>query len=101
MVRSLLLPPIRTDQAAGSAILTQALATPQVAHVTTLSRRPPYDVAESPRLTNIILPSAEFPRGFEELSPSLVERLKEEGHTGVIWALGISQIQVNKEQYIQ
>jgi hypothetical protein len=27
--------------------------------------------------------------------------LETEGHTGVIWALGISQTQVNKEQYIQ
>jgi hypothetical protein len=81
--------------------LTQALASPQVAHVTTLSRRPPYSVTEGSKLSTIIIPSTEYPRGFEEFSPSLVEKLKAEGHTGVIWALGISQTQVNKEQYIQ
>ena len=81
--------------------MTQALASPQVAHVTTLSRRPPYDITGNSKLTTIIIPSTEYPRGFEELSPSLVETLKAEGHTGVIWALGISQTQVNKDQYIQ
>jgi hypothetical protein len=87
--------------AAGSAILTQALAAPHVEHVTTLSRRPPHDVKPNSRLSNIIIPCDECPRGFDEMSTSLVQRLKAEGHTGVIWALGISQTQVTKEQYIQ
>jgi hypothetical protein len=90
-----------SSSVAGSAILTQALASPQVAHVTTLSRRPPHDVTEGSKLTTIITPSTEYPRGFEEFPACLVEKLKAEGHTGVIWALGISQTQVNKDQYIQ
>jgi hypothetical protein len=90
-------------ESAGGAILTQALGSPQVAHVTTLSRRPPYDIPndQQSKITSIILPSDEYPRGFDDISPALVDRLKAEGYTSVIWALGISQSQVTKDQYIR
>jgi hypothetical protein len=90
-------------ESAGSAILTQALASPQVAHVTTLSRRPPHDIpnGQQSKITSIILPSDEYPQGFDDISPALVDRLKAEGYTSVIWALGISQSQVSKDQCIR
>ncbi|KLT43937.1 hypothetical protein CC85DRAFT_35278 [Cutaneotrichosporon oleaginosum] len=80
---------------AGSAILTNALASPLISRVTVLARRAPS--VQSDKLTTIILPSDEYPRGFEELPPALVERLK--GHDAVVWALGISQTQVDKDEF--
>jgi len=82
---------------AGSAILDAALASPQVAQVTVLSRRPPF--VEHAKLRTIILPSPEYPKGFDEIPPSLVEKM--EGYTAVIWALGVSQNDVSKEEYIK
>jgi hypothetical protein len=86
---------------AGSAILAHALASPQVEHVTTLSRRPPFNLTEDAKLTSAIIPSDECPKGFDELSPALIDRLKAERHNAVIWALGISQTQVSRDQYVQ
>lgn len=80
---------------AGSAVLTNALASPAIAHVTVLARRAP--AVTSDKLTTIILPSDECPRGFDEIPPALVERLR--GNDAVVWALGISQTQVGKEEF--
>lgn len=93
-------PPLRTAHAwtltsAGSAVLTNALASPLISHVTVLARRAP--AVQSPKLTTIIVPSDEYPKGFDEIPPSLVERLR--GADAVIWALGISQTQVSKEEF--
>lgn len=80
---------------AGSAILTNALASPLISHVTVLARRAP--AVKSDKLTTILVPSDEYPKGFDELPPSLVERLR--GNDAAIWALGISQTQVSKEEF--
>ncbi|BEJ12998.1 hypothetical protein CspHIS471_0301720 [Cutaneotrichosporon sp. HIS471] len=80
---------------AGSAVLTNALASPLISHVTVLARRAP--AVKSEKLTTIIIPSDEYPRGFDEIPSTLVERLR--GSDAVVWALGISQTQVNKDEF--
>ncbi|WVQ73922.1 hypothetical protein IAR50_003503 [Cryptococcus sp. DSM 104548] len=80
---------------AGSAVLSAAIASPDVSHITVLARRPPYET--SSKVEFIQLPSSEYPKGFDEIEPRLVERLR--GHGACIWALGISQTQVNKDEY--
>jgi len=65
--------------------------------VTVLSRRPPY--ITHPKLTSILLPSLDFPKGFDDFPNSLVEMVKD--HSAVIWALGISQTQVGKDDYVK
>jgi hypothetical protein len=89
----------RSHAAAGSGILTAALASPLVSGVTVISRKPPY--ITHPKLTTILLAPPDYPEGFDahEVPPSLLERLK--GHSAVIWALGISQTQVNQQDYIK
>jgi hypothetical protein len=64
-----------------------------------ISRKPPY--ITHPKLTTILLAPPDYPEGFDvkEVPPSLLERLK--GHSAVIWALGISQTQVNQQDYIK
>lgn len=74
-----------------------ALASPLVSHVTVLSRRAPNITHE--KLTTIITPSADHPQGFDSLSPELIQKLK--GNSAVIWALGISQTKVSKDEYIR
>jgi hypothetical protein len=87
-----------TDIVAGSAILTQALASPHISHVTTLSRKAPYTDTSNPKLTSLIIQSGKYPNGFGEFPPSLVEAVK--GNSAIIWALGVSQTQVSKEEYL-
>ncbi|WVQ79347.1 hypothetical protein IAT38_001444 [Cryptococcus sp. DSM 104549] len=82
---------------AGSAVLTAAIASPNISHITVLARREPYET--SPKVEFIQIPSSEYPKGFEELPPALIERLR--GHTACVWAQGISQTQVNKEEYVK
>lgn len=82
---------------AGSAILSAALASNEVSHVTVLSRRPPFVTHE--KLSTIIIPSEECPKGFDELTPAVLDKIKD--HQSVIWALGISQTQVSKEDYVK
>ncbi|KAK6908509.1 hypothetical protein I203_102511 [Kwoniella mangroviensis CBS 8507] len=84
---------------AGSAVLSAAVASPGISQIAVIARRPPFE--ESPKIKYIRFPSAEHPRGFEEISPSLVDELKKDGYESCIWALGISQTQVNKEDYIK
>jgi hypothetical protein len=88
-----------SQAAAGSGILTAALASPLISGVTVISRKPPY--ITHPKLTTILLAPPDYPEGFDvkEVPPSLLERLK--GHSAVIWALGISQTQVNQQDYIK
>lgn len=87
----------RTLTAVGSAALATALASPLVSHVTVLARRAPSITHE--KLSTILIPSAEDPRGFESLSSDVVSQLK--GNSAVIWALGISQTQVSKDEYVK
>jgi hypothetical protein len=67
--------------------------------VTTISRRSPFSTPFDEKLTSIIIPSDQYPDGFDKLPQALTERLKAEGHNAVIWSLGISQRQVNAEEY--
>lgn len=83
---------------AGSAILENALSDPSISHVTVLSRRAPF-VPPHEKLTTILLPSDEYPKGFDEIPPALLDRVKD--HRAIIWALGISQTKVSAEQYIK
>nr|XP_031857622.1 uncharacterized protein CI109_006952 [Kwoniella shandongensis]KAA5524694.1 hypothetical protein CI109_006952 [Kwoniella shandongensis] len=81
---------------AGSAVLTAAIASPSISKILVLSRREPFET--SPKVTHIKIPSDEYPKGFDEFPPSLVERMKE--YDAVVWALGISQMEVKKDEYI-
>ncbi|KAI9637047.1 uncharacterized protein MKK02DRAFT_45757 [Dioszegia hungarica] len=82
---------------AGSGILAAALACPQVSEVTVLSRRP-VPISHS-KLAVILLPSADYPSGFDTCSPELVERLR--GHSAIIWALAGNQAKMSKEEYVK
>ncbi|WWC73763.1 uncharacterized protein I206_107735 [Kwoniella pini CBS 10737] len=84
---------------AGSAILTAAIASPTVSQIAVLSRKPPFD--SSTKINHILIPSAEYPNGFDEISPELIDQLRKDGYESCIWALGISQTQVNKDDYIK
>ncbi|ODO09374.1 hypothetical protein I350_02974 [Cryptococcus amylolentus CBS 6273] len=79
---------------AGSAVLSAAIASPNVSHITVLARRPPYET--NAKVEFIQIPSSEYPKGFDEIEPRLVERLR--GHGACIWALGISQTQVKEDE---
>ncbi len=95
---SLSLPlPLSHTRSAGSAILSAALSSPSITQVTVLSRREPY--ITHPKLSTILLPSEDYPRGFDDFAPVLIERVKD--HQAVIWGLGISQTQVNNDDYIK
>ncbi|KAK4686529.1 hypothetical protein P7C73_g3588, partial [Tremellales sp. Uapishka_1] len=60
----------------GVAILTAALASPSISQVTVISRRPLYQ-PDHPKLSTILIPSDEFPKGFDEFPPSLLELVKD------------------------
>jgi hypothetical protein len=85
------------DRAAGSATLAAALASPNVSHVTVLSRRAPS--ITHPKLQTILVPSPDHPGSFEKLPPSVLEAVKD--HQGVIWALGVSSTQVKGAEYVK
>ncbi|ODN80969.1 hypothetical protein L202_03081 [Cryptococcus amylolentus CBS 6039] len=82
---------------AGSAVLSAAIASPDISHITVLARRPPYET--SPKVEYIQIPSNEYPKGFDGIDeePGLVERLR--GSGACIWALGVSQTQVDEKEY--
>ncbi|BEI84454.1 hypothetical protein CcaverHIS002_0410580 [Cutaneotrichosporon cavernicola] len=79
---------------AGSAILSAALSSPRISHVTVLGRRAP--PVESEKLTSLLLPSEEW-GSFDAINPALVERLR--GYDAVIWALGAMRTQVQAGEY--
>ena len=83
--------------AAGSGVLDSALASASITHVTVLSRRPL--ALTHAKLSVIQLTPPDYPDGFASIPDSLVRELK--GHTGCIWALGISQSDVSKEDYLK
>ena len=82
---------------AGSAILTAALSSSSISHITILSRRAPY--VTDPEISTILIPSDAYPKGFDEFPSGLVEKVKD--HQAIIWGLGVSQTQVNKDDYVK
>jgi hypothetical protein len=87
-------PPLSHLTAAGSAILSAALASPLITHVTVLGRRAP--PVSSTKLSTVILPSEEW-GSFDAINPALVERLR--GYDAVVWALGAMRTQVQGQEY--
>ncbi|KAB8078747.1 hypothetical protein BDV29DRAFT_165692 [Aspergillus leporis] len=79
----------------GSAALNHILSLPpgQVSRLYILSRKPVPIAENQPNVTVI------EHKDFNEYSPELLEKLK--GADGCIWALGISQNQVSKEEYVK
>ncbi|GFF87349.1 hypothetical protein IFM53868_05118 [Aspergillus udagawae] len=79
----------------GSAALNHILSLPreQIAHLYILSRSPVPMAENRPNITVI------KHEDFSDYSPELLERFK--GANGCIWALGISQSQVSKEEYVK
>ncbi|KAB8258580.1 hypothetical protein BDV32DRAFT_151206 [Aspergillus pseudonomiae] len=79
----------------GSAALNHILSLPpgEVSHLYILSRKPVPAAENRPDVTVI------EHKNFNEYTPELLERLK--GADGCIWALGISQTQVSKEEYVK
>ncbi|KAE8375278.1 hypothetical protein BDV26DRAFT_268206 [Aspergillus bertholletiae] len=77
----------------GSAALNHILSLPpgEVSRLYILSRKPVPIAEDRPDVTVI------EHKNFNEYSPELLEKLK--GADGCIWALGISQTQVSKEEY--
>lgn len=75
----------------GSGVLDAMLKTKEVAKISIISRRPVKMAEDSkdPRI-NVILH-----QDFEKYDASLLSQLQ--GATGCVWALGISQTQVNAE----
>jgi hypothetical protein len=66
--------------------------------VTVLARRAPAITHD--KLETIILPSDEYPKGFDAIPDSLVEQLRAKGSSAVVWALGVSQRDVDKDTYV-
>jgi hypothetical protein len=83
----------------GSAVLTQALASPSISKVTVLARRAP--AVQNPKLETILLPSETFPEGFSSWPEGLVERVRSRQPTAVVWALGVSQRDVKEDEYVK
>jgi len=81
----------------GSAVLTHALSSPSVSKVTVLARRAP--AIEHAKLETILVPSDNYPAGFSEFPASLLDRLRERGASAVVWALGVSQRDVPRDEY--
>ncbi|KAF5857712.1 hypothetical protein ETB97_005427 [Aspergillus alliaceus] len=79
----------------GSAALNHILSLPagQISQLYILSRKPVPIADGRPDVTVI------EHKDFNEYSPQLLEKLK--GADGCIWALGISQTQVSKEEYVK
>ncbi|KAF7172584.1 hypothetical protein CNMCM5623_004755 [Aspergillus felis] len=79
----------------GSGVLDAMLAMKEVTKISILSRRP-VQMAEDvhdPRVQVIIH------KDFETYDPTVLSQLQ--GATGCVWALGISQTKVNKDEYIK
>ncbi|CAH0041753.1 unnamed protein product [Clonostachys rhizophaga] len=79
----------------GSGVLDAMLKMKDVTKISILSRRPVpmADDAKDPRVNVIIN------KDFEKYDPTILSQLS--GATGCVWALGISQTQVDKEQYVK
>ncbi|KUI68357.1 Protein fmp52, mitochondrial [Cytospora mali] len=79
----------------GSAVLDAMLKMKDVTKISIISRRPVKmaEDAKDPRVTTIIH------NNFEKYDSDLLSKV--EGAAGCVWALGISQTQVGKEEYIQ
>jgi len=83
---------------AGSEILRPALLSPQISQVTILTSRKTTPESH-PKLKTVILPSDDWPKGFDELSPSLMEAVRD--HDACIWLVGVKQSEASKEDYIR
>ncbi|KAF2669648.1 putative nucleoside-diphosphate-sugar epimerase [Microthyrium microscopicum] len=79
----------------GSGVLDAMLRRTDISRITILSRRPVAMATDrkDPRV-NVVLHS-----NFEEYDKELLQQLK--GAAGCVWALGISQTQVSKEDYVK
>ncbi|KAK8052233.1 nucleoside-diphosphate-sugar epimerase [Apiospora rasikravindrae] len=79
----------------GSGVLDAMIKMKEVTKISILSRRPVAmaEAANDPRI-NVVLNS-----DFEKYDPAILSQLK--GAQGCVWALGISQTQVEKEEYIK
>lgn len=75
----------------GSAVLDAMIKMKDITKISVISRRPVKMVedAKDPRVSVIIH------KDFENYDDALLAQLK--GASGVVWALGISQMQVSKE----
>ncbi|PKS05453.1 hypothetical protein jhhlp_008829 [Lomentospora prolificans] len=79
----------------GSAVLDAMIKTKDITRISILSRRPVKmaEDAKDPRINVIIH------KDFEKYDSELISKLK--GASGVVWALGISQALVTKEEYVK
>ncbi|KAI8300801.1 Botcinic acid biosynthesis cluster B protein 16 [Colletotrichum sp. SAR11_59] len=79
----------------GSSVLDAMIKMKDVTKISILSRRPipMVDDAKDPRINVIIH------RDFDKYEPDVLDKLK--GANGVVWALGISQNKVTKEEYVK
>jgi hypothetical protein len=79
----------------GSGVLDAMLRSKDITKISILSRRPVAmaDNANDPRVNVIIH------RDFGRYDASVLEQLR--GASGCVWALGVSQTQVNAEQYVK
>ncbi|KAK7211440.1 hypothetical protein V2G26_018618 [Clonostachys chloroleuca] len=76
----------------GSSVLDAMLKSSKVTKISILSRRPVPMAGEDSRVNTIIHTD------FNTYAPEVLNKLQ--GANGVIWALGISQLKVTKEDYI-
>ncbi|RHZ45582.1 putative nucleoside-diphosphate-sugar epimerases [Aspergillus thermomutatus] len=79
----------------GSGVLDAMLAMKEVTKISILSRRPVQmaEDAQDPRVKVIIH------QDFETYDPTVLSQLQ--GATGCVWALGISQTKVDKDEYLK
>ncbi|KAF8522569.1 hypothetical protein BU17DRAFT_64265 [Hysterangium stoloniferum] len=77
----------------GGAVLQHCISTPAITRVTVIARRP-VKLAEGQEKVKVVLHD-----DFTHYSQPLLDQLK--GAEGCIWALGISQTLVNKEEYVK
>ena len=76
---------------AGAAVLSAALASPSISHISILSRRPVHLAATSPKAHVIIH------QDFSSYPPDVLDQLR--GATACIWAQGISSLGVKEGEY--
>ncbi|KAG5664639.1 hypothetical protein KAF25_008373 [Fusarium avenaceum] len=76
----------------GSGVLDAMLKSKDITKISILSRKPVPMAADDPRV-NVILH-----KDFAKYEPQVLEQLQ--GANGVVWALGISQLKVTKEEYV-
>ncbi|KAF5361784.1 hypothetical protein D9756_002536 [Leucocoprinus leucothites] len=81
----------------GNAVLTHCLASPKITRLSILSRKD-FSLPQGEKLdttkAEVIVHT-----NYTEYPPSLLEKLK--GSDGCVWAQGISQTQVSKDEYVQ